>query len=88
MNLMDLYNNGNLTAQQFAELTAAAKQLEATMGVTEAFAQETLTSLLDAYGAMNSFVDDEQEPTEEELAIHLSEIDAVEEALARLEDET
>lgn len=85
MELSDLYDSGRLTVAQLAEATAS-KQLEASMGMSKSMAQEALSSLLNAYDSMNSFVDDDPGPTEEELAIHLNEMDDLEQTLAALEE--
>lgn len=85
MNLEDLYHSGRLTADQLANLESQAQHLAKVAATSFEEASHRMAMLVD-HGPANWFVDDEKEPTDEEVAVHLSEMDALEDTLTRLEE--
>lgn len=91
MDLVDLFNQGLIDQDELMQLTEVALEMGNATGISYGEASRQLASLADtnrmaAAMAQAKFVDDEKEPTDEEVAIHLSEMDALEQALTHLEE--
>lgn len=80
--MMELYDRGTLSAQEFDKMLRVAKDMTTAFNMSMEEAYDEITKV---HKGFNTFVDDSREPTEEEVAIHLSEVDDLEDAIAQLE---